>query len=130
MREEKEQLEREKDQMEIEKWRMEEENEEIQEYKEIMERHFEDSSNPIVAFSSDHFKVSRWSVVRVNSSTWAACTKPVSKGIHRLSIKTEATDVMIGVCNVAEYPKYLTSAVQQSPKAAMMVKTGELCSAA
>ncbi|KAK2948590.1 hypothetical protein BLNAU_16489 [Blattamonas nauphoetae] len=79
------------------------------------------ASDIIVAFSPLHFRVSGSTVTRINSVGWAGCfTKPVSKGIHRLSIKTEAKYVMIGVFDALEYPKHLTSAVFHSPKAAMM----------
>ncbi|KAK2959063.1 hypothetical protein BLNAU_5858 [Blattamonas nauphoetae] len=86
------------------------------------------SSNPIVTFSRDIIRVSGSTVTNI-SGNWAGCfTKTVSKGIHRLSIKQEAW-VMIGVCDAAEYPKYLTSAVYNSPKAAMMHSDGTLYTA-
>ncbi|KAK2956292.1 hypothetical protein BLNAU_8856 [Blattamonas nauphoetae] len=79
------------------------------------------SSNIIVAFSPEHFRVSGSTVTRINSQSWAGCfTKPVSKGIHRLSIRTQANCVMIGVLDAAEYPEYLTREVYRSSKAAMM----------
>ncbi|KAK2959956.1 hypothetical protein BLNAU_5153 [Blattamonas nauphoetae] len=76
----------------------------------------------IVAFSPIHFCVSGSTETRIHSASWAGCfTKIVTKGIHRLSIKTEATSgVMIGVLDAAEYPKHLSSAVYTSPTAAMM----------
>ncbi|KAK2947524.1 hypothetical protein BLNAU_17544 [Blattamonas nauphoetae] len=76
----------------------------------------------VIAFSPDHFRVNGFSVTRTNfDRSWASCfTKPVSKGIHRLSIINSASRLMIGVCDAAEYPKFLASAVQNSPKAAMM----------
>ncbi|KAK2948596.1 putative Protein kinase domain containing protein [Blattamonas nauphoetae] len=80
------------------------------------------ASDVLVAFSPEQFIVSGSTVTRINSGIgWAVCfTKPVSKGIHRLSIDTIAKYVMIGVCDAAEYPKHLTSAVYKSPKAALM----------
>ncbi|KAK2950583.1 hypothetical protein BLNAU_14475 [Blattamonas nauphoetae] len=85
----------------------------------------------IVVFSPDKFRVKGWTVTRINSDDFVGCfTKPVSKGIHRLSIKNESTDIMIGVLDAAEYPKHLTSSVFTSPKAAMMLKhNGYLLSA-
>ncbi|KAK2956592.1 hypothetical protein BLNAU_8432 [Blattamonas nauphoetae] len=88
------------------------------------------SSDIIVAFSPDYFQVNVSTVTRIHSSGWVGCfTKPVSKGIHRLSIKTKFLSVMIGVCGPAEYPKYLTSGTYQSPQAAMMENNGWLYSA-
>ncbi|KAK2947300.1 hypothetical protein BLNAU_17776 [Blattamonas nauphoetae] len=80
-----------------------------------------DASNVIIALSPDHFRVSGSTVTTIDSSEWAACfTKPVSKGIHRLSIRTEAEYVMIGVLDAAVSPNYLTKDVSESPTAAMM----------
>ncbi|KAK2954599.1 hypothetical protein BLNAU_10450 [Blattamonas nauphoetae] len=80
-----------------------------------------DASDVIVAFSPDSYRMNGSTVTRINSNSWAGCfTKPVSKGIHRLSIKTEGDFVMFGVLDAAEYPDYLTSSVSYSPKAAMM----------
>ncbi|KAK2947311.1 hypothetical protein BLNAU_17787 [Blattamonas nauphoetae] len=80
-----------------------------------------DASNVIVAFSPLHFRVRGSTVKRINSQSWVGCfTKPVSKGIHRMSIKTEAPNVMMGVLDSAESPKHLTSVVFTSPKAALM----------
>ncbi|KAK2949711.1 hypothetical protein BLNAU_15382 [Blattamonas nauphoetae] len=81
------------------------------------------SSEIIVAFSPDHFRVSGSTVTNISGKLAGCFTKPVSKGIHRLSIKTEAPDVMIGVCDAAECPKYLTTGVYTSPKAALMSKS-------
>ncbi|KAK2958709.1 putative serine/threonine protein kinase [Blattamonas nauphoetae] len=81
------------------------------------------ASDVIVAFSPKHFRVFGSTVAQINSDqSWAGCfTKPVSKGIHRLSIRNAGSDgLMIGVLDAAEYPKHLTSAVFHSPKAAMM----------
>ncbi|KAK2960273.1 hypothetical protein BLNAU_4826 [Blattamonas nauphoetae] len=79
------------------------------------------SSDTIVAFSPNHCRVSGSTVTRINTNNWAGCfTKPVSKGIHRLSIRTQAEYVMFGVCDAAVYPQFLTSATYQSPKAALM----------
>ncbi|KAK2955423.1 hypothetical protein BLNAU_9651 [Blattamonas nauphoetae] len=83
------------------------------------------ASDVIVAFSPDHFRVSGSTVRRINSTSWVGCfTKPVSKGIHRMSITKEAPFVMFGVCDAAEYPNYLKSTVFESPKAAMMDGVG------
>ncbi|KAK2950569.1 hypothetical protein BLNAU_14461 [Blattamonas nauphoetae] len=89
------------------------------------------ASNVIVAFSPDHFRVRGSTVTRINSGGWAGCfTKPVSKGIHRLSLITKAEYVHFGVIDAAEYPKFLISAVWRSPKAALMQKSdGKLWSA-
>ncbi|KAK2947310.1 hypothetical protein BLNAU_17786 [Blattamonas nauphoetae] len=79
------------------------------------------ASDVIVAFNPNHFRVSGSTVTNINPDNSACCfTKPVSKGIHRLSIRTEAEELMIGVLDAAEYPNYLTSAVHTSPKAALM----------
>ncbi|KAK2948600.1 hypothetical protein BLNAU_16499 [Blattamonas nauphoetae] len=79
------------------------------------------ASDVIVMFSQWHYRVSGSTITRINSSSWAGSfTTPVSKGVHRLSIKTEAEYVKLGVLDAVEYPKYLTKAVQQSPKAVMM----------
>ncbi|KAK2947341.1 hypothetical protein BLNAU_17728 [Blattamonas nauphoetae] len=80
----------------------------------------------------DHFRVSESTVTRINSDSWASCfTKPVSKGVHRLSIKNTGTQgITIGVCDVAEYPTFLTTNVNSSPNAAMMLNfDGSLCTA-
>ncbi|KAK2950578.1 hypothetical protein BLNAU_14470 [Blattamonas nauphoetae] len=90
------------------------------------------ASDVIVAFSPDHFRVSGSTVTQINSNfAWVGCfTKPVSNGIHRLSITTESDSVNIGVLDAAEYPKHLTKATHTSPKAAMMSNgSGHLCSA-
>ncbi|KAK2955221.1 hypothetical protein BLNAU_9773 [Blattamonas nauphoetae] len=89
------------------------------------------SSNILVAYTSHRYRMNGSTLTRINSEGWAGCfTKPVSKGIHRLSIKTRAQMVMIGVLDAAEYPKFLTAHVDKSPKAAMMYNLdGQLCSA-
>ncbi|KAK2947384.1 hypothetical protein BLNAU_17704 [Blattamonas nauphoetae] len=89
------------------------------------------SSNNLVAYSPHRYRMNGLTVTRINSEGWAGCfTKPVSKGIHRLSIKTKVQMVMIGVLDAAEYPKFLTAHVDKSPKAAMMYNLdGQLCSA-
>ncbi|KAK2944769.1 hypothetical protein BLNAU_20302 [Blattamonas nauphoetae] len=89
-----------------------------------------ESNDCIVAFSPDHFRVRGSTVTRINSdNSWAGCfTQPVSKGIHRLSIKTIGEFVMIGVCDAAEYPNYFKADVSDSPKAAMMNWKGYLIS--
>ncbi|KAK2946625.1 hypothetical protein BLNAU_18461 [Blattamonas nauphoetae] len=79
------------------------------------------SSEAVSAFSPAHFRVSGSTVTRINSDGWTGCfTKPVSKGVHGLSISTTAQHVMIGVLDAAEYPARLTSAAWQSPRAAMI----------
>ncbi|KAK2947053.1 hypothetical protein BLNAU_18055 [Blattamonas nauphoetae] len=79
------------------------------------------ASDVIVAFSPDHIRVNRSTVTRINSTSHVGCfTKPISRGIHRLSIITFAEHAMIGVIDAAEYPKHLTSSVYGSPKAALM----------
>ncbi|KAK2956308.1 hypothetical protein BLNAU_8675 [Blattamonas nauphoetae] len=72
------------------------------------------SSDIIVAFNPTHFRVCGPTITRLGSHDWACCfTKPISKDIHRLSIKTEASIVNGGAYN--------------SPKAGMMFnKTGKL----
>ncbi|KAK2964076.1 hypothetical protein BLNAU_1157 [Blattamonas nauphoetae] len=81
------------------------------------------ATDVIVEFSKDHYRVNRATVTRIGSGNWVGCfTKPVTKGIHRLSIKPDKPNVMIGVLDAAEYPKYLTSPMYYSPKAAMMQK--------
>ncbi|KAK2946037.1 hypothetical protein BLNAU_12821 [Blattamonas nauphoetae] len=88
---------------------------------EARNRQFFITSEIIIAFSSSHFRVSGSTVTRIDSEGWAGCfTKTVSKGIHRLSIKTEALYAMIGVCATAEHPGYLMKGTYTSPKAAMM----------
>ncbi|KAK2950571.1 putative Protein kinase domain containing protein [Blattamonas nauphoetae] len=83
------------------------------------------TSDVIVAFSPEHYRVSRSTVTRINATGWVGCfTKPVSRGIHRLSINNEPDGVMIGVCDAANYPKYLTKEVYNSTKAAMMCNNG------
>ncbi|KAK2949708.1 hypothetical protein BLNAU_15379 [Blattamonas nauphoetae] len=79
------------------------------------------ASDVIVAFNPNHFILSG-STVRHISDQWTGCfTRPVSKGIHRLTIKNVGTGgIMIGVCDNAEYPKFLKSQTHNSPKAAMM----------
>ncbi|KAK2947312.1 putative Protein kinase domain containing protein [Blattamonas nauphoetae] len=87
------------------------------------------ASDVIVAFSPEHFRVSGSIVTKINSNDWVGCfTKPVSKGIHRLSINTEA-HVKFGVLDAAECRNYLTKDVSESPKAAMMEPGGWLYSA-
>ncbi|KAK2950596.1 hypothetical protein BLNAU_14488 [Blattamonas nauphoetae] len=79
------------------------------------------TSDVIVAFSPDQYEVRGWTVTRIGQYGCAGCfTKPVSKGIHRLTITTEAEYVRFGVIDADEYPKYLTSAVHNSRKAMMM----------
>ncbi|KAK2950598.1 putative Serine/threonine-protein kinase PAK 1 [Blattamonas nauphoetae] len=88
------------------------------------------ASDVIVAFSPDQYEVRGWTVTRIGQYGCAGCfTKPVSKGIHRLTITTEAEYVMIGVLDAAKYPKYLTKEVNKSPKAVMMHNYGGLFSA-
>ncbi|KAK2963717.1 hypothetical protein BLNAU_1283 [Blattamonas nauphoetae] len=88
------------------------------------------ASDVIVAFSQSHFRMIGPSIIHI-SEGWESCyTKPVSKGIHRLSIRTMTAHALLGVCDAAEYPNYLTSAVFQSQKAAMMYSfDGNLMSA-
>ncbi|KAK2955225.1 hypothetical protein BLNAU_9777 [Blattamonas nauphoetae] len=85
---------------------------------------------PLSLLSSGEI-VSGSTVTRINSFGWAGCfTKTVSKGIHRLSIKTKAQTVMLGILDAAEFPKLMTADVSASPKAAMMYsKYGSLWSA-
>ncbi|KAK2947282.1 hypothetical protein BLNAU_17758 [Blattamonas nauphoetae] len=80
------------------------------------------ASDVIVAFNPNHIRVSGSTVTQINSDQFSnGCfTKSVSKGIHRLTLKTEAEYVMFGVLDAAEYPNYLTELVSGSPKAAMM----------
>ncbi|KAK2944361.1 hypothetical protein BLNAU_20706 [Blattamonas nauphoetae] len=90
------------------------------------------TSDVIVAFSPHHIGLNGSIIRRINSSGAVGCfTKPVSKGIHRLSIRNAGTDgIMFGVLDAAEYPKHLTTTVHTSPKAAMMYNaTGLLYSA-
>ncbi|KAK2948584.1 hypothetical protein BLNAU_16483 [Blattamonas nauphoetae] len=83
----------------------------------------------IVAFSPEHITVNGSTVTNISWGGASCFTKPVSKGIHRLSINTDATYLMIGVCDAAEYPEYLTMGVSKSPKAGMMHQSGFLWSA-
>ncbi|KAK2960105.1 hypothetical protein BLNAU_4988 [Blattamonas nauphoetae] len=86
------------------------------------------ASDVIVAFSPIHFKLSGSTVTHI-SGGWVSCfTKPVSKGIHRLSIKSSES-VAFGVLEPSEVPKYLTTNVFASPKVAMMQNSGFLLSA-
>ncbi|KAK2947735.1 hypothetical protein BLNAU_17335 [Blattamonas nauphoetae] len=80
------------------------------------------SSNIIVTFSPEHFRVNGSTVTRINSTGWVGCfTKPVSKGIHRMSIRNPGTDgIMFGVLNAAKTSKYLTFGANKSSEAAMM----------
>ncbi|KAK2953212.1 hypothetical protein BLNAU_11837 [Blattamonas nauphoetae] len=90
------------------------------------------SSEIIVAFSPAHVRVNGSTVTRINSDSWAGCfMKPVSKGIHRLSINNPRTNgITIGVLDTAEYPKYLVSnGMRRSPKAAVMHNGGDVVSA-
>ncbi|KAK2957911.1 hypothetical protein BLNAU_7087 [Blattamonas nauphoetae] len=78
------------------------------------------SSEIIVSFSPNHFRVSGSTVTRINSTAWAGCfTKAVSKGIHRLSIKTNAY-VLIGVIDAAKFPHFKTKGTYTSSRAAMI----------
>ncbi|KAK2956179.1 hypothetical protein BLNAU_8742 [Blattamonas nauphoetae] len=89
------------------------------------------ASDFIVTFSPDCFKLSGSYVANVSGS-WGSCfTKPVSTGIHRLSIRNFGTsEISIGVCDPAECPNHLASRLHGSPKAAMMHKQdGHLWSA-
>ncbi|KAK2946591.1 hypothetical protein BLNAU_18504 [Blattamonas nauphoetae] len=86
----------------------------------VRKEQFFPASDVIVAFSEDKFRVTRSTVTRINSEHRVGCfTKPVSTGIHRLSIKTEGA-ILIGVLDADEHPNHLTSYVSKSPKAAMM----------
>ncbi|KAK2947042.1 hypothetical protein BLNAU_18044 [Blattamonas nauphoetae] len=77
------------------------------------------SSEIIIAFDPNHYRVNGTTVTNI-SGRWVGCfTKPVSKGIHRLSIKT-AANTLIGVIDAAEFPKHLTSHSHASPKAGLM----------
>ncbi|KAK2941713.1 hypothetical protein BLNAU_23375 [Blattamonas nauphoetae] len=95
---------------------------------EARNRHFFITSEIIVSFSPSHFRVSGSTVTRIDSEGYASCfTKPVSKGIHRLSIKTDVPRVLIGVCEMAEHTKFLTEeGAYTSPKATMMYNNGSL----
>ncbi|KAK2950575.1 hypothetical protein BLNAU_14467 [Blattamonas nauphoetae] len=87
------------------------------------------ASDVIVAFSPEHYRMRGWTVTRINSTGNVGCfTRPVSTGIHRLSITTEANDVMIGVCDAAECTNHLTDDISESPKAALMNWNGYLIS--
>ncbi|KAK2948580.1 putative Protein kinase domain containing protein [Blattamonas nauphoetae] len=84
------------------------------------------ASDVFVAFSPEHCTVSGSTITRISytNGSFANCfTKPVSKGIHRLSIKTENEYVMLGMIDATEYPNYLTKAVYYSPNAAMMQRS-------
>ncbi|KAK2957982.1 hypothetical protein BLNAU_7158 [Blattamonas nauphoetae] len=100
--------------------------------KEIAEKEqFYVASDVIVAYSTEHFRVSESTVTRINSSGYAGCfTEPVSEGIHRLTIRNVGANVQIGVLDNAECPTSLTKPVYVSPKAAMMFNSdGSLYSA-
>ncbi|KAK2948592.1 hypothetical protein BLNAU_16491 [Blattamonas nauphoetae] len=87
------------------------------------------SSNIFVAFSPLHYRVNGSTVTNI-SGGWVGCfTKPVSKGIHRLSIETNGTRFKMGVIDAAEYPQYLAKSVYECPQAAMMYNSGDLYSA-
>ncbi|KAK2960270.1 hypothetical protein BLNAU_4823 [Blattamonas nauphoetae] len=84
-----------------------------------------EANNPIVEFSPEHIRVNGSTVTRINSESHVGCfTKPVSRGIHRMSITTEMRYVTIGVIDADEYPKFFAVDVDSSPKAAMMYKDG------
>ncbi|KAK2944228.1 hypothetical protein BLNAU_20838 [Blattamonas nauphoetae] len=79
------------------------------------------ASKCIVAFRRERYKVNGSTVTRVSSVGRAGCfTQSVSKGIHRLSIKNEPLDIMIGVLDAAEHQRFFTSGASTSPKGAMM----------
>ncbi|KAK2952598.1 hypothetical protein BLNAU_12426 [Blattamonas nauphoetae] len=81
------------------------------------------ASEVIVVFNPDLIRVNRSTVTRINCTGHAdGFTKVLSKGIHRLSIRTYATSVMIGVMDAAEYPNFLRSGAYTSPKAADLEK--------
>ncbi|KAK2945095.1 hypothetical protein BLNAU_19993 [Blattamonas nauphoetae] len=116
-------LQREKEQMRIDHDRkVEELNHIVQQMRNeaVRKDNFFVSPSIIVAFHPNLYRVNGSTVTRINSDYRAGCfTKPVTKGIYRLSIRTEASDVMIGVIDAAEYPQYLTTGVYSSPKAAI-----------
>ncbi|KAK2943746.1 hypothetical protein BLNAU_21349 [Blattamonas nauphoetae] len=86
------------------------------------------SSDIIVAYDPNYFRVSGSTVTRINSTSHVGCfTRPVSKGIHRLSIKTAAEHAC--VLDAVEFPYYLTRHVYCSPQSAMMHNNGWLYSA-
>ncbi|KAK2941714.1 hypothetical protein BLNAU_23376 [Blattamonas nauphoetae] len=94
---------------------------------EARNRQFFVTSEIIVAVSPEHNRVNGTTVTRIDSEGWAGCfTKTVSKGIHRLSIKTAAIYVMIGVCDATEHTHFLKTATYTSPKAAMMFNSDGL----
>ncbi|KAK2961688.1 hypothetical protein BLNAU_3486 [Blattamonas nauphoetae] len=79
------------------------------------------ASDVIVAFSPTYIRLSGSTVIRTREG-WIGCyTRPVSKGIHRLSIRSFGNHgLMIGVLDAAESPKLLKSAAYTSLKGAMM----------
>ncbi|KAK2963093.1 hypothetical protein BLNAU_2116 [Blattamonas nauphoetae] len=89
------------------------------------------ASDVIIAFSPSFFRVSGTSVTRLKGADHAGCfTKPLLKGIHRMSIKTQAYFILLGVCDSDEYPKHLTTPVYHSTTAALMnINGGGLFSA-
>ncbi|KAK2955226.1 hypothetical protein BLNAU_9778 [Blattamonas nauphoetae] len=79
------------------------------------------SSNILVAYTPHRYRMNGSTLTRINSEGHGGCfTKPVSKGIHRLSIKPKTTNVMFGVLDAAEFPKFITTPTCHSPKAALM----------
>ncbi|KAK2960108.1 hypothetical protein BLNAU_4991 [Blattamonas nauphoetae] len=77
------------------------------------------ASDVIVAFSPTHFRLNGSIVTKLTGTHCGCFTKPISKGIHRMSIKTTAR-VNFGVLDASDYPNRLTFDVYDSPKAALM----------
>ncbi|KAK2957983.1 hypothetical protein BLNAU_7159 [Blattamonas nauphoetae] len=82
------------------------------------------ASDVIVTFSPNHFRLSGSYISNI-SGKWGSCfTKPVSTGIHRLSIRTFGTsDIYFGACDASDHPTYLNRFVHGSANAAMMLKS-------
>ncbi|KAK2941746.1 hypothetical protein BLNAU_23327 [Blattamonas nauphoetae] len=79
------------------------------------------ADNIIVTFDPTCFIMKSATVTRINTQEHAGCfTKPVLKGIHRMSLKIEDVIVLMGVIDATKYHNHLTTFVYTSPNAAMM----------